>query len=94
VSATQGQNPGERQRWHYPGTAAVENLRPSEQNRAVGLAGLLLEIPSLTVPGSFLNMTGKENFQLAIISYLTPMVGPILSFKEFIKKIIYSPTCP
>ena len=61
MSATQAQNLGEMQRWHYPGTIAAENLRPSVQSRAVGLAGLPVEIPSPAVPGSFLDMVGRED---------------------------------
>ena len=49
------------QRWHYPGTVAAENLRPSVQSKAVGLAGLPVEIPSPAVPGSFLDMVGRED---------------------------------
>lgn len=59
VFAKQAQNLEERRRWHCRVTAAVENLRPSEQSRAVGLAGLLVEIPFPTALGSFLYVRGR-----------------------------------
>ena len=88
VSATQAQNLGEMQRWHYPGTIAAENLRPSVQSRAVGLAGLPVEIPSPAVPGSFLDMVGREDSNWSYLLHSHCRSHPVLKgFTE--KSFIY-----